>query len=183
MPVWDNERIMLEQFKHLTANTLFEKFLWWIALSGLFTYKVIYTNQDPYLLRVYLYRGKWFRHIYLHFFFRGDKDREHHNHPANVKYPSRSLILTRGYLEERVELGRQGKLEVVIRDVVPWTINTIYHNTFHKVTLAKGSCWTLFFPGWVSVDPSEEVWWFLDVETGKCTFWVDYIKERENDHH
>jgi len=99
---------------------------------------------SPYLLRCYLtpiVEQRWWPGVFLHYFYRGDHDREVHNHPWGV---SVSLILTGGYIEERysIELG-----DIIERDLKPLMINVIRGNDFHRVQMRKGGCWTLFIAG------------------------------------
>jgi hypothetical protein len=112
-----------------------------------------------YLVRVYLMRllrsrlPGWF----LHRFFRSDHDRELHNHPWKW---SASLVLTGGYLEERLE--RPGG-PVMTRVLRPLSWNVIRSTTYHRVQLLdeERGAWTLFIAG-----PKLGTWGFLDPKTG-----------------
>jgi len=107
---------------------------------------------DPYLLRIYLTpTADWWRKtlglpgIFLHYFFRGDNDRELHNHPWQWAW---SLILTGGYTEFR---GTQrGTAPVTVEHIwAYWPLfeNFIDGSTFHRVVLQGNGCWTLFVAG------------------------------------
>jgi hypothetical protein len=94
--------------------------------------------------------------VYLHRFFRPDRDRELHSHPWRWAL---SLILTGGYLEER----RQGEREVVTRRRDPGTLNLIRHGDYHRVlSLPTEDVWTLFIAG-----PKISSWGFWDPDTGE----------------
>lgn len=129
---------------------------------------------SPYLTRVYLNPNRdWWRRglglpgMYAHFFWRGDHDRELHNHPWARSY---SLILAHGYEEERMVGGTWdpvlrtytgGRIEK--RLLLPGSINRIDHDTFHRVTLlepAKG-CWTFFVAGDKVPGKDGENWGFI----------------------
>jgi hypothetical protein len=142
---------------------------------------LLHTNGDPYLHRFYLWRRSdapswvpsWFKRnlpgIYLHYFHRGDLDKELHNHPWGG---SLSLIITNGYREERLtETG------VVSRLIRPGSLNFIRYRDFHRVDLinpTKGA-WTLFFSGARVQD-----WGFIDPDTRSYTDWETFVAERDN---
>ncbi len=175
---WMDDMYFLSKERYKDMS-FFNQLFWFIALDIGLTWKLIRTENDPYLFRVYLYRGKWFRHIYLHYFFRSDLDRDVHNHPVDEGMTSYSLILTKGYKEERLAQARSGHQTLVTKQVKPFRINKLYSNTFHKVTLNKGNPWTLFFPGWKSQDPAKEEWGFYDFSRQKYTPWEIYVKQRD----
>lgn len=123
------------------------------------------TQGDPYLSKFKLIGD--FRaspYLALHFFHRGDEDRELHNHP----WPGVSLILTGGYREEY--LDAQGN--VASRVLRPGNLNVIGLHTFHRVELIPGAdpTWTLFLAG-----PKRQSWGFLDPRTLRFTPWRDFI--------
>jgi len=103
------------------------------------------TPADPYMLRIHLTPDqRWWRTrlpgVALNYFFRGDRDREYHNHPWRW---SVSLVLTNGYSEARKD-GRYAPVrEFIVR---PGMLNFIWQDTFHRVTLDDPTrgCWTLF---------------------------------------
>jgi len=99
-------------------------------------------DGSPYLLRIYFFRI--FRErlpgVFLHYFFRGDYDRALHNHPWVT---SASVILSGGYIEER----RMSDGGIRSQAYFPGDLNIISGDTFHRVDLMKGGCWTLFIAG------------------------------------
>lgn len=118
--------------------------------------RVIWVDQAPYLLRIYLFH-RWrhrFPGLYLHYFFRSDDARELHNHPGRR---SRSLILSGGYIEHRLEPSGV----IGLRTLRPGMVNRIDANDFHRVTLISAGCWTLFMAG----ERTQE-WGFKDASTG-----------------
>lgn len=132
-------------------------------------------TDDPYLTRYYLTKrladaegmdrraDDAPKHaLYLHRFHRSDDELELHNHPWEWAV---SLILHAGYSEERLVGGR-----VVRRDVKPWTLNFIGANTFHRIDLVRGECWTLFIAG-----PIVQSWGFLDRYSKTFTNWKDFL--------
>lgn len=166
--------------------------LWGIAALAPFGGCVISTdNKNPYLMRIYLtpnredlealgvpkklldfFGVKDPLRVYLHFFFRGDSDRELHNHP---KKWAMSLILTGGYEEERWD---PVKGKTFFRTVRPLTFNTICKEDFHKVTLLKPEegCWTLFFSKGREHESDGTDWGFLNAETLEYTPWGKYVQ-------
>jgi len=132
---------------------------------------------DPYLLRIHLTPDKrWWRKrlpgVALNHFFRGDNDREYHNHPWRW---SLSFVLTGGYTEYRKD-GRFGVLrEFIVR---PGMLNVIWRDTFHRITLdnPEVGAWTLFIMAprdWPDGAPSD---WGFTTADGK-TF--EHQTERE----
>lgn len=117
-------------------------------------------NEDgsPYLLRIYLFHilRSFFRAYFLHYFFRGDLDRELHNHPWDE---SDSWILFGGYIEERQGPGG-GPIER--RAFLPGDRNHLRANDFHRVDLIRPEfgCWTLFRAG-----KGVQSWGFRDAAT------------------
>jgi len=121
---------------------------------------------DPYLLRVYLTPERnWWRTrlpgLYLHRFFRGDHDRELHNHPWDWAL---SFILRGGYTEYRKD-GRYAPVrEYILR---PGRLNIIWKDTYHRVELHDSvtGCWTLFIAApRAARDPDEESWGFVSLD-------------------
>lgn len=171
-----------------TPRNLLERALWAVAKWSPFGGMAVPADFSyPYLLRTYLTPDGMRLHLpgkvmnekdygvgagarpYLHFFFRGDGDRELHSHPWRVSY---SLILVGGYIEYKWN----PKTKVVEKKVYkPWSFNVLRHDDFHRVELLdKRGCWTLF----VSVDrlakSDDKDWGFLDVATGKYMPWGEY---------
>lgn len=109
---------------------------------------------DPYLSRFYVTPdADWWRNrlpgVFLHYFHRGDNDRELHNHPWEWGF---SFILTGGYHEDRLD---RTTTEVVRKKVLPGDINRIDHFTFHRVDMLhpERGCWTIFVTG-----PGLKIW-------------------------
>ena len=142
--------------------------------SGLKTV-TIYEDSgvSPYLTRHYLTPdADWWRSrlpgVFLHWFHRGDLDRELHSHPWAWSF---SLILWGGYEEERVLGGGDWRrancyatLPPVIerRSFAPLSMNFLRETTFHRVTLLdpRGSL-TLFIAGPKVALPKGATWGFL----------------------
>ena len=106
----------------------------------------IVLDGRPYLRRFYI-TSKTDKQrpfgLYLHYFYRGDEDRELHNHPWKK---SNSLILIGGYDEEKImEDGT-----VRVRAMRIGQINVIKDTDFHRIMLNKSYgqyTWTLFMSG------------------------------------
>lgn len=91
-------------------------------------------DGDPYMLRIHLTPDKaWWRKrlpgVALNYFYRGDRDREYHNHPWRWSF---SCGITNGYLEFRKD-GRYAPVREVVRR--PGSLNFIWKDTFHRVEL------------------------------------------------
>lgn len=101
--------------------------------------------------------------VYLHYFYKGDEDRELHNHPWERAL---SFVLLGGYYEER----RTEKDEVILKDIKPLTFNYITKDHFHRVIKKKKSphVWTIFFTG-----KRVQNWGFWDRDT------KDFIPQEE----
>lgn len=139
-------------------NKLIHKFLW--TLTCLFPWRVreVEINGNPYLRRFYIFKrqGRFFNFpfaVYLHYFYRGDEDRELHNHPWKK---SKSLILTGGYTEfkkcYRVD-PQDGLMKSVVLPKIYrcGDVNTIEKDDFHKIELRPHKygkyTWTIFLSG------------------------------------
>lgn len=154
---------------HQSKFTWLTRVFWWVAywwISRGYQWNLISSpDGEPYLLRIYLWRG-WGPHLYLHFFFRSDFDRDLHNHPW-VK--ALSLIMTQGYSETRVmnDWGvKKSVAEVGWKECKPGSLNYITHDTFHRVTLLGTGCWTLFLTWGRRADvPFDEAWGFWNPDT------------------
>lgn len=107
--------------------------------------------------------GGW--HLHLHCFHRSDEDSALHNHPWHCA----SFILAGGYREERV----RGDGAIVTFERCPGRINLIGANTFHRVELIDGPCWTLFFNL-----PVVQDWGFLDRRTRAFVPWREFIARK-----
>ena len=183
-----------------TTAGAFERKLWDVAERAPLGCNLIGTEEDPYLLRVYVsprapqfarlwgkcrsrlrslgeFDSAWVEgvpHVYLHHFFRGDSDRELHNHPW---VSSVSLILTNGYIEERWDPGER---RMRYRHVYPGDFNVIRATDFHRVILRNPvrGCWTLFFTHRRIEEKNGHDWGFLDVTTGVYTPWGPFLRAR-----
>jgi hypothetical protein len=115
-------------------------------LSGYLKIKMIKGElNQPYLERYMLFRwGKNGEHtLFLHRFLDSDSDQGVHDHPWN----SLSFILSSGYNEERM-IEKNGKKQLIVRDVKPFTFNRILKTDFHRIILKeKSPAWTLFYHG------------------------------------
>ena len=136
-----------------------------------FGQRMIEVDEEWYLLRVYLLprydKASYYPGLYLHRFFRSDKDRELHNHPWEFAL---SFILSGGYQEERLVDG-----EVQVFDRKPFTFNIIRGDDFHRVRLnnEEEGCWTLF----MSFNKYKS-WGFLDATTNKFIHWRAFIEAK-----
>lgn len=171
---------------HLPTHWL-DRALWRFVQSKRVTLDAIIIRSDsgdPYLLRVYLTQRKHgvdesdeqprrLPAVYLHYFFRGDEDRELHNHPW---LRALSWILTGGYTEERLEPDGF----VAEYRHRPGTFNVLKRNTFHRVHLLQGGCWTLFIAGERVSEPRGKDWGFLDAQTGRFFTWSERDRERSS---
>lgn len=124
----------------------------------------------------------WLPCVYVHRFVASDDDEELHNHP----WEATSLILAGGYVEERLDrsevvldlaraFGLDGGKDVlkIARAFKPWSVNRIYANTFHKVSLIEDDCWTLLACG-----KKVGTWGFLDVAKDEFVHWREHVARR-----
>ena len=102
--------------------------------------RIVGDDGTPYLTRYTILHLPFDRKIYLHRFHRSDADSELHNHPWGRSY---SLILIGGYREERLAPDR----EIEVREYRAGSVNVVDHDTFHRVDLTHGECWSLFLAG------------------------------------
>lgn len=167
---------MLDSLIDRSLDTVLER------VSKFFPLRTIENYGDVYLRRYYVLgrlvskyyppgtraRLGWLPFIvYLHCFERPDREREPHNHPFSK---SVSLILTGGYLEERV-VGEGASMVLVDRVCMPFTLNRIGQDTFHRVkTLFNPRVWTLFIAG-----PKTDTWYFLDLATQRTIHWREFV--------
>lgn len=80
--------------------------------------------------------------VYLHRFVGGDVDRWVHDHPWRFAI---AILLTGGYLEERVRSLAPGGWRAVTRSIQGWRrINVILARDFHRIAIARPDTWTLF---------------------------------------
>jgi hypothetical protein len=108
--------------------------------------------------------------VYLHYFFRGDHDRELHAHPWTWAV---SMILSGGYVEQRYDGPIEGIREGLVRErrLGPGSINIIRHDTYHRIHLMDGPSWSLFIAGPRFSATRGEDWGFLDPRTGEYESW------------
>lgn len=156
------------------------KLLWGLTEAFPDRTRIIKREGEPYLRRFYItprrldksgadtesYMGFG---IYLHYFYRGDEDKELHNHPWKRAV---SFILTGGYIEER----RNEFDKVVCNFVRPRTLNIIRGSDFHRIIKNPkvDHVWTLFITGERYQD-----WGFWDRESGKYTPEKDFVNQSD----
>lgn len=156
----------------LLENTI-DKFCWFLVKTFPGRVRTIEVDGDKYLLRFYLkHSSPRLPGVYLHYFYRGDLDRDLHNHPWNK---SVSLILTGGYDEERLPEDQKGKpnYKVTRRRVGAGRLNIIRGDDFHRVDLIGRSTWTLFTSGKKVKD-----WGFMLRDTGEYMDHETYEREK-----
>jgi len=137
-------------------------FKWLVSFLPSFT---ISKDGDKYLTRYYLFlKDRTFGNIFIHHFHRSDLDLGAegkgllHNHPFDFSF---SIILSGGYFEER----RQADNSVLRKIYLPWSLNFLSKETFHRVDLIdenKGA-WSIFFTG----SRKNNTWGFWDRITKK----------------
>ena len=163
-------------------NRFIHRILW--IFTQMFPNRVreIVLDGRPYLRRFYITsktdKDRAFG-VYLHYFHRGDEDRELHNHPWKK---SCSLILAGGYDEERALPSG----EIVVRPIKAGRINIIKAGDFHRIILNKSygaHTWTLFISG-ARVPKTPEGykdWGFWDKATGQYVPHEQFhtVKKRE----
>lgn len=120
---------------------LLDRLCWKIVQTFPDRTRLIKNYGEDYLLRFYIKHNGLLPGIYLHRFFRGDQDRELHNHPWLWSF---SFILTGGYVEER--LTRKG---IRFKTRKPLRFNLLSGKTFHRVDLVnkQSGAWTIFCSG------------------------------------
>ena len=157
------------------------KLLWGLTEKYPKKTRVIKVNNSPYLRRFYITprrldedgedSGNFLGFgIYLHYFYRGDEDRELHNHPWQTAV---SYILCGGYKEER----RDNKtMSINLRDINTGTLNFIKHIDFHRVIMnpEHKHTWSLFFSGKRIQD-----WGFWDSETREYTPHENFVEKTD----
>lgn len=154
-----------------TIEKIVDRFCWFLVRTFPGRVREIEVEGDKYLLRFYLkHSSPRFPGLYLHHFYRGDQDRDLHNHPWTK---SVSFILAGGYVEERLPEEEKGKpnYKVQTRTVGPGTLNVIRSNDFHRVDLIGRSTWTLFTSGKKVKD-----WGFMLRDTGEYVDHQTYEK-------
>ncbi|MFI5296527.1 MAG: hypothetical protein ACHREM_00395 [Polyangiales bacterium] len=147
------------------ATTL-DPFSFCESLAATLPCRVITGELGPYLSRYTLREHADGSFDFLHFFHRGDADRELHNHP----WAGSSLILAGGYVEER----RMPDDSVAVATYAPGSINVLAPDTFHRVDLIDPrGCWTLF-----RVGVKQQSWGFWNRDTHVFTPWRDLLRAR-----
>jgi hypothetical protein len=163
--------------------------LWALVERQHHPYKVIYDDGgSPYLLRIYqtqhtqhqlgeVTEERRLPAVYLHYFFRGDLDRELHNHPWGYGV---SLILSGGYVEERYDgpLDQIAPSKVRTRTLRPGSVNIIRHDTYHRVRMINGTTWSLFFAGPRVAATRGEDWGFIDPHSRSYESWGERDRRR-----
>lgn len=155
-----------------------EESLWDTALFSTHGGVLIGREGNPYLLRVYLL-PEGIRQdtigLYLHYFLRGDTDKNPHNHPWDY---SESTILTGGYTEYVMERQWPPPLvqSFVKTTYEPGSTNHIHNTTYHRVELLdpKRGCWTLFRAGKRLCESNGTDWGFFDLKTKQHVPWGMY---------
>lgn len=154
--------------------------MWWAP----FGIRIIYDEGMPYLILGHWTTTRWFvPRLYLHYFVKSDQDHDVHNHPMN----GLSIILTGGYREHRMidpntytSTRDLPGVWTEHKDHKPFRPFTITRDTFHRVELTHGRCWTLFITG-KRVGPSDGTdWGFINLATGKYTPWGEYKMDPQN---
>lgn len=134
-------------------------------------------EQDLYLRRYYVYRGKHRPHIYLHHIVRSDYERACHDHPWDFV----SLLLTGKYREHlaQVTFFENGE-ELAVGKILPTSRvrragAIVIHSCYdlHRLELEK-PMWTLVFTGHRKRD-----WGFQTPDKGwiKWNTLYQYIKD------
>lgn len=158
----------------LTHMSTYNKVMNWILWKVVYLLKdrtrIIYTDGQKYLLRVYLKEKGILPRMFIHHFLASDGDRDLHNHPWGT---SKSFIIAGSYKETRLAEDRINKITKIYK---PGMINTIGANDFHRVELQEGSVWTLFMPG-----KKTQSWGFWNVEQQKFVPSMIYIPENNNE--
>jgi hypothetical protein len=144
-------------------------------LSSHLTRRVICREDgEPYLTRFIVWGWKpsdgdrkYPFSIYLHLFHTPDYDPAPHSHPWDWAV---SLILSGGYIEERLEEDGGAFLGVYKAPA----LNVIKSDTFHVITelSPKAPTWTLFIVG-----PKNATWGFMVPKRGYVP-WRDRLRER-----
>jgi hypothetical protein len=133
-------------------------------------------GRSPYLLRVTVVPRFWrFPAVFLHMFFRGDDDVEHHNHPWLW---SASLVIAGGYVEERLRDSWLGSL-LVRRVLEAGQVNVIVRDDFHRILVSRGQRrpWTLFVAGPRVREAEEKAWGFKHPATGGYEHWRKHVDD------
>jgi hypothetical protein len=177
-----NQQLLALIYSFLTEDDAHGAPSMWIRLLRCIAYwapfgkRVIWSRdgESPYLLRVNIVPRVWrLPAVFLHMFFRGDDDDEHHNHPWHW---SCSLVLAGGYKEERIGPG-EWPWNVRTTLLSPGRVNVIRRNDFHRVVVerAQRRPWTLFVAGRRVDAVDEEAWGFKHPVTGNYQHWRAHV--------
>lgn len=135
-------------------------------------------TTDPYLTKYRLLDlGRHVGRLHLHRFHRSDEDPECHSHPWSWAL---SLVLWGGY-EETLALPVPGAPPLLRfgRKRRPGAFNLIRRDTWHRVDLLRGECWTLFLSGPIPDHaPGESSWGFLDLVTSRVIPWRQFLADK-----
>lgn len=125
-----------------------------------FTRRVIYRDNAPYLVRYTLISCRWFA-IFVHCILRSDPDPYLHDHPWDFW----TLLLWGRYREHRLRGPRDARMGTLIRHSA---------TDLHRIEVTRGPVWTLFVHG-----PRYRPWGFA-THAG-WTYWKHYFEELENE--
>jgi hypothetical protein len=134
--------------------------------------EIIGEESDPYLLRWWIFKCRWFN-IYLHRFLRDDDDRALHDHPWN----SFSILLKGKYCEAR-HLTDVSTIYADPAATVKCHLKSkfIYRKATyrHRVILLTKTAWTIFITG-----PKIRDWGFW-CEGNRFVPWQEFCDERDH---
>ena len=102
--------------------------------------------------------------VFLYKFHRSDDAEQLHSHPWSWAV---ALVLSGGYLEER----RSNSTGAVYRRLqLPWSINVIRADDYHRVDLLEDESWSLFIAG-----PKVASWYFWDRAADAYADWRSFV--------
>lgn len=158
-------------------DEIVHNFLWNLTEKYPDRLRVVQVDGSPYLRRFYITPRRLNKkgeetgedlgfNIYIHHFYRGDNDRELHNHPWEKAV---SLILCGGYKEERKTAD--GKVKTY--NLWPGKLNFLRHTDFHRVIMDDNDkhVWTLFITG-----KRVQSWGFWNRENNEYVNFEDFVK-------
>lgn len=94
--------------------------------------------------------------VYVHRFVGRDADQWVHDHPWRWAC---ALLLTGGYMEDRLRWWEPGRLLTDVRRIGGWRrLNLLGPRSFHRITATQPETWTLFVHG-----PRCKGWGFVSV--------------------
>lgn len=116
----------------------------------------------------------WLPCVYLHRFVASDSDVELHNHP----WTATALILSGGYIEERrgVRFDECGNehYRIDTKTCLPWSFNRLGADTYHRVLLIGGDCWTV-----IKIGEKVQTWGFWHPETHEFVHWKEHWARKQ----